>query len=325
MTVERQTRDMIPVASGAFLPVDETMDRFHAMKVFVAVADAGSFARAAQHLRLSPPAVTRTIAQLEDRIGAPLMTRTTRSLTLTEAGMRFLESSKRLLVDLEEAERSAGGEVAAPAGHLNVTASVTLGRTHVTEVVAQYLAATPRVSVSLLLHDRIVNIVEEGIDIAVRIGELADSSLVGRKVGTVRRQLVASPSYLDRRGWPDRPEDLKLHDIIAFTGLLPNREWRFTDKGRQASVALSPRFEVNDAVSALSCALEGYGVTIALSYMVADAIRAGRLEPVLDEITPPPAPVQLVYPKNRIVAAKVRSFLDFAAPRLSRRLGELAS
>ncbi|MFZ1414822.1 MAG: LysR family transcriptional regulator [Defluviicoccus sp.] len=296
------------------------MDRLHAMKVFAAVADAGSLAGAAKRLRLSPPAVTRAIAALEEHLGVRLFNRTTRSLSLTEAGSRFLDSTRRLLSDMEEAERAAAGETAAPSGHLTISASVTLGRTHVAAVVLDFLRAEPRVSASLLLVDRLVNLVEEGIDVAVRIAQLQDSTIVARRIGAVRRVLVASPAYLAERGPPERPEDLKGHDVIAFTGLLSGREWRFAEDGRSAAVSITPRLEVNDASAAISGAERGDGITIALSYIVARAIAEGRLTTVLERFAPPAVPVHLVYPQGRTVAAKVRAFLDFAAPRLKQAL-----
>jgi DNA-binding transcriptional LysR family regulator len=286
------------------------------MEVFAAVADAGSLAGAAKRLRLSPPAVTRAIAALEERLGVRLFNRTTRSLSLTEAGVRFLDRTRRLLDDLGDAEKTAAGEAATPAGHLAISASVTLGRTHVAAVVLDFLKAEPRVTASLLLLDRVVNLIEEGIDVAVRIAQLPDTTLIARRVGTVRRVLVASPAYLAERGTPETPDDLKAHDIIAFTGLLPGREWRFVDGGRGAAVTLAPRLEVNDATAAIGGALRGGGITIALSYMVAQAIADARLSVVLDRYTPPAVPVQLVYPQGRAMAAKVRAFLDFATPRL---------
>lgn len=296
------------------------MDRWHTMEVFVAVADAGSLAGAAKGLRLSPPAVSRAIAALEERLGVRLFNRTTRSLSLTEAGVRFLDSSRRLLAEFAEAERAAAGETATPSGHLTITASVSFGRSHIAPVVLDFLRAQPRVSASLLLLDRVVNIVEEGIDVAVRIAHLADSTLIARPVGSVRRVLVAGPAYLAQRGKPEVPQDLKDHDIIAFTGLLPGREWRFVDGTGSASVTLAPRLEVNDAAASIAGAERGDGITIALSYMVSDALREGRLIPILDRFAPPAVPVQLVYPRGRSVAAKVRAFLDFAAPRLKATL-----
>jgi DNA-binding transcriptional LysR family regulator len=296
------------------------MDRLHAMEVFAAVAEAGSFAGAAKRLRLSPPAVTRAVAALEERLGVRLFNRTTRSLNPTEAGLRFLTSTQRLLAELDEAERSAAGTTAVPSGHLVVTAPVTFGRAHVAPVLAAFLQAQPKVTAALLLLDRVTSLVEEGIDVAVRIGQLPDSTLVARRVGEVRRLLVASPAYLAAHGVPERPEALKEHAVIAFSGLLPGRDWRFVENGRATTVTLAPRLEINDALAALEVAERGHGITLALSYMVGPLLAAGRLVPVLEAFAPPPAPVQIVHPQSRLVAAKVRAFLDFATPRLKERL-----
>lgn len=299
------------------------MDRLHEIEVFVAVADAGSFAKAGGRMRLSPPAITRAISALEDRLGARVFNRTTRSLTITEVGQRFLENARRILSDLDTAEKEAVGETAVPHGHLSVTASVTFGRSALAPIVCAFLSQNPRVSVSVILLDRLTNLIEEGIDVAVRIGHLPDSSLVAKKVGAVRRILVASPDYLARRGTPLTPADLRLHSMIAFTGLMPNREWRFTDGRSGQSVSFMPRLEINDAVAAIGAAEMGDGITIALSYMVADKIRDGRLVPVLDELTPAGVPVSLVYPQSRLISPKVRAFVDFATPRLRTALDEM--
>lgn len=300
------------------------MDRLHELEVFVAVADAGGLARAGARLRISPPAVTRAVASLEQRLGARLFNRTTRSLSLTEAGVRFLASTRRLLAEFGAAERDALGESAAPSGELNVTASVSFGRMTLAPIVRKFLTQQPQVSASLLLLDRIVNLVEEGIDVAVRIGQLPDSNLVSRRVGEVRRVLVASPRYLAKRGRPATPAQLKGHRLIAFTGLMPNREWRFGEGRSAVHVAVAPRLEINDASAAIAAAEAGEGITIALSYMVAPALARGRLETLLDAFMPQAVPVQLLYPHSQLVAPKLRAFVDFAAPRLSEALLEVA-
>lgn len=300
------------------------MDRLHELEVFIAVADAGSFVKAGARLRLSPPAVTRAISALEERLGARVFNRTTRSLTITDVGQRLLESARRVLADLDAAEKEAVGETAVPKGHLNITASVTFGRSALAPVVCGFLAQYPRVTMSVLLLDRVVNLVEEGVDVAVRIGHLPDSTLIAKRVGAVHRILVASPEYLARRGVPAVPADLRHHAVIAFTGLMPSREWRFRTGQKTGSVAVQPTFEINDAAPAIQAAAMGHGITIALSYMVSEQIRDGTLVPILQAFTLPPQPVHLVSPHVRLVAPKIRAFLDFAAPRLKGALDRLA-
>jgi len=301
------------------------MDRFREMEVFMAVAEVESFAGAARRLRLSPPAVTRAVSSLEERLGARLINRTTRSLSLTEAGARYLESSRRLLAELEEAEREAAGETATPTGNLRVTASVTFGRVALIRIVAGFLAAHPGVSASLVLFDRVVNLVEEGFDVGIRIGSLPDSSLRSRRVGSVQRLLVASPDYLAEHGAPNHPAELRAHSVIGFTGLMPNAEWRFFEDGAQAKVTLKPRLEVNDAAAAITAAESGYGITSPLCYMVGGRIRSGRLSPVLKAFWPEPAPVQIIYPHARLMAPKVRAFVDWTVPQLQSELKSLSA
>jgi DNA-binding transcriptional LysR family regulator len=296
------------------------MDRLHSMEVFAAVADAGSLAGAARRLRLSPAAVTRAVAALEDRLGARLLNRTTRSLSLTEAGMGFLASVRRMLADLDEAERLATGAAGTPQGHLRVTAPVTFGRMHLMPVLAAFLDRQPRLTASLTVLDRVAHLIEEGFDVAVRIARLPDSTLVARRIGEVRRLLVAGPSYLARRGRPGSPEDLTAHEVVAFAGLFPGGAWRYERDGRPQAIELAPRLAVNDAAAAIAAAERGEGITGVLSYMVAPQLAAGTLVPLLAELSPPPVPVQLVYPQSRLVAAKVRAFVDFAAPRLARAI-----
>ncbi|GAO01750.1 LysR family transcriptional regulator [Anaeromyxobacter sp. PSR-1] len=299
------------------------MDRVHQLQVLVAVAETGGFARAGARLRISPPAVTRAISALEARLGARLFNRTTRTVRPTEAGLRLLERARRLLADLETAEREAAGERAAPTGHLTLTASVTFGRWALAPAVRAFLGLHPGVTASLVLVDRVVNLVEEGVDVAVRIGQLPDSDLVARRLGEIRRVLVASPAYLRTRGAPASPARLREHAVIAFTGLQAGREWSFSEGGRRVGVAVVPRLVVNDALAALDAAEAGEGITVALSYLVAERIAAGRLVPVLGRFAPAPAPVQLVHPHARLVAPKVRAFVDFAAPRLAAAIAAL--
>ncbi len=300
------------------------MDRFHELKVLLAVADTGGFAKAAARLNTSPPAITRAIAGLEARLGVELVTRTTRRVHLTESGQLLSARARHLLSDLEAAEREATGEAATPAGTLTITASLTMGRSILAPIVSAFLEAHPPVTARVVLADRITNLVEEGIDVALRVGALPDSSLILRGVGEVRRLLVASPDYLRRRGMPRTPADLKQHAIIGFSGLMPNREWSYVSDKGTSRLALQPRLEINDAAAAIGAAEAGDGITLALSYMVAAQIREGRLMPILERYALPGAPVQLVYPESRIVAPKVRAFVDFAAPRLRAALTDVS-
>ncbi len=292
------------------------MDRFNELKVFVSVAENGGFAKAAARLRSSPPAVTRTVAALEQRVGVQLFNRTTRMVSMTEAGRRFLEHARRILTDLDVAESELAGESTMPSGHLTITSPVTMGRMMLPSIVTDFLHAHPHVTAKVLLFDRITNLIEEGIDVGLRVGQLPDSSLIARQVGEVGRILVASPAYLSKHGRPKDPTDLKRHSMIAFTGLLPSREWVFGEAKTARRITLKPRFEINDAAAAIAAAEGGGGITIALSYMVARQIGERRLQQVLGSFAPSAVPVQLVYPESRLVAPKVRAFVDYAAPKL---------
>ncbi|MGB8316415.1 MAG: LysR family transcriptional regulator [Aestuariivirga sp.] len=296
------------------------MDRFNELRVFVAVADCAGLAKAAKLIHSSPPAVTRTLSALEERLGVRLFDRTTRSLRLTGPGVKFLDDARRVLADLEHAEQEVAGQSKVVSGNLMMTASLTFGRLVLQPIVLDFLAANPRINVSLLLFDRVVDLVDEGFDLAVRIADLPDSTLVSRHVGDVRPILVASPAYLARHGAPRTPNDLRLHMIIAQTALMPNREWRFSRDGKPARITLPARLEINDAHACIHAAERGDGITIALSYMVAEAVRDGRLAPVLQEFSPRPVPVNLIFAQRRIIAPKVRAFIDFAAPRLAAAL-----
>lgn len=292
------------------------MDRFHELRVFIAVADSSGLAKAAAAIHSSPPAVTRTLASLEERLGVRLFDRTTRSLRLTEPGMKFLEDARRVLGDLDDAEQDVAGQSKMVSGHLTITASRNFGRSMLQPIVLDFIDANPRISVTMQLFDRVVDLIDEGVDLAVRIANMPDSSLVSRHVGDVTRMLVASPAYLSRRGVPKAPGDLLLHTIIAHSTLMPNREWRFSKAGKPARITLPARLEVNDAYACIDAAELGKGITIVLSYMVVKAIHEGRLVPVLPEFTPPPVSVSFIYAQRRMVMPKVRAFIDFAAPRL---------
>jgi DNA-binding transcriptional LysR family regulator len=254
--------------------------------------------------------VTRLIAALENRLGARLLQRTTRSVALTDAGARYLERARRILSDVEEAEIMAEGERANPKGRLVVSAPIGFGRLHVSPVLNIYLRRYRDVSAELRLEDRMINLVEEGIDLAVRIGHLPDSSLVARHVGDMRRIIVASPAYLKSRGEPKRPEDIPAHDTIQFGAPSASAEWQFADGKGEARLGYSPRFTTNNADAAIQYAEAGGGLTRVMAYQAVDAIKSGRLKVVLAKFEPPPLPIHLIYPTSRLLSAKVRTFVD---------------
>ena len=286
------------------------MDRIDAMQAFVAVADLEGFAPAARKLKLSPPAVTRLVAALEERLGARLLQRTTRSVTLTDAGSRYLERARRILADVEEAERAAEGERTRPSGRLVVSAPLGFGRLHVSPVMSAYLKRYPEVSGELRLEDRMINLVEDGIDLAVRIGHLADSTLVARHVGEMRRIVVASPAYLKARGEPKSPEAVASHDTIQFGNAVGVADWRFLEAGKEVRVTYNPRLSSNSSDAALQYAAEGGGLTRVMAYQAAAALKAGKLRIVLEKFELPAVPIHIVYPTSRLLSAKVRTFID---------------
>jgi len=286
------------------------MDRIDAMQAFVAVADLQGFAPAARKLGLSPSAVTRLIAALEDRLGARLLQRTTRQVTLTDAGARYLERARRILADVEEAEAAAEGERTRPSGRLVVSAPVGFGRLHVSRVMSAYLKRHGEVAGELRLEDRVINLVEDGVDLAVRIGHLPDSSLVARQVGEMPRIVVASPDYLKRRGEPKTPAAIAAHDTIQFAATAAPPDWRFVEDGREVRVTSAPRFTTNSSDAAIQYAETGGGLTRVMFYQAADALKAGRLKIVLAKFEEPPLPIHLVYPTSRLLSAKVRAFVD---------------
>ncbi|MGY3620540.1 DNA-binding transcriptional LysR family regulator [Bradyrhizobium sp. USDA 10063] len=291
------------------------------MQAFVAVADLQGFAPAARKLGLSPSAVTRLIAALEERVGARLLQRTTRSVTLTDAGSRYLERIRRILADLEEAEEAVEGERTRPAGRLVISAPVGFGRLHVSPMVTAYLKRYPDVGADLRLSDRMINLVEEGVDLAVRIGHLPDSTLVARHVGEMRRIVVASKEYLNARGEPKRPSDISAHDTIQFGGMTAAPDWRFVEGGQEVRVSSSPRFSSNSADAAIQYAEAGGGLTRVLAYQAAAALKAGRLRIVLAKFEQPPLPIHIVYPTSRLLSAKVRTFIDLVAETADWRFG----
>jgi DNA-binding transcriptional LysR family regulator len=292
------------------------MDRLDALSTFIAILDAGSLAAASRRLHRSAPAVTRMLAALEDELGTRLIERTTRRLAPTETGRRLADDARRLLAEVEDVMRPEA-DVTGLRGTLRVSAPLVFGRLHITPLVSTFLGAHPDLRVDLLLSDQYIDLIEHGIDVALRIGALPDSSLVSRRVGQVRRLTVASPSYLDAHGTPGEPRGLGDHAIIVTSGSSGSPEWRFRFGSRERSVALTPRLTVNQVDAALFAARAGHGVARALSYQVDDDIKAGRLVRLLEEFETPPLPVQLIVPSTRLMPVRVRRFLDFAVERLS--------
>ena len=298
------------------------MDRLDAMAAFVAVADLKGFAPAARRLKLSAPAVTRLIAGLEQHLGARLLQRTTRSVALTDTGARYLQRARAIIAEVAEADASVQAERSRPSGALVVSAPVGFGRMHVTPVMSAYLRTYSEVRGELRLEDRLVSLVEEGIDCAVRIGHLADSSVVARAVGQMRRIVVASPAYLARRGMPSVPAEIKDHDTIQFGAAAASPEWRFVVDGRDVLVPCAPRFATNSADAAIWHAEHDGGLTRVLAYQAAAGLAAGRLQIVLRDYEQPPLPIHLVYPTQRLLSAKVRAFIDRVVETCDWRFGE---
>ncbi|MGI9524605.1 MAG: LysR family transcriptional regulator [Hyphomicrobiaceae bacterium] len=292
------------------------VDRLQTMTVFVAVAEEAGFAPAARKLGMSPPAVTRAISELEERLGARLLHRTTRSTQLTEAGARYLSDCRRIIADLDEAERHAASIHAAPRGQITISASVPFGSKVLMPIIFELMDEYPELSVSMPLANRIVHMFEDGIDIAVRIADLPDSSLIATRVGFVKRILCASPSYLDSRGRPQSPGDLKDHAIINFANMTPSSEWPFAKDGLIKQVKLESQFRVNNADLAIGAALAGRGITRVLSYMISSELAAQKLEIVLPDWTPPLVPIHIVHKEAGQTSARVRATVDFLVARL---------
>lgn len=300
------------------------MDRLEAMGVFRATVDEGSLSAAGRRLGMPLATVSRKLSELERRLGARLLQRSTRGLALTDAGVDYLAAARRILDDVAEAESAAAGEYHAPRGELVVTAPILFGKLHVVPVIIEFLAAYPEVDVRLQLGDRLLNLVDDHVDLAVRIGELPDSALVARRVGSVREVTCAGPAYLAAHGEPDHPDGLARHACITFTGLEGAKTWTFVEAGRPLAVAVHSRLIVDTADAAIDAAVAGAGITRALSYQVDAARRAGSLRPILEPFAAAPLPVSLLYVRQERLPLKLRAFIDFAEPRLRERVTGLA-
>ena len=305
------------------IPEYETMDRFKQLETFVAVADAHGFNAAARQLQMSPPSVTRLIADLEERIGTRLFVRTTRQVSLTEAGERLHLDAARILADLEIVEASAVGAHVEPQGVLTITAPLMFGHRFIAPIIRDYLDTYPAVAARTLFLDRVVNLIDEGLDVALRIGELPDSSLKAVRVGSLRRVTVAAPAYLKANRRPRKPKDLVDHKIILPAGLNPVPNWEFVADRKRQLVSLSPALSCNTIDVALDAACAGWGITRLLSYQVADALKSGDLVEVLGKFEDRTLPIHLMHSEGQLTAAKIRTFVDFAAKALRQHARQL--
>jgi DNA-binding transcriptional LysR family regulator len=298
----------------------KAMDRFGAMTILLKVAEMGSFSAAAKRLDVPLATVSRRIAELETHLKTRILNRSSRRLSLTEAGRLFVEASKRILEQLDEAERAAMGIHKDPQGHVTVTAPIAFGRIHMIPIVADFLATYPDIDLKLVLADRLLHLLESDIDVALRIGELDDSSFIASRVGTARRVTCASPAYLALHGRPQKPEDLRSHLCVTFDNLAASQTWRFSSPNGDVLVPIRSRLVVTTAEAAAAGAVAGVGLTRLLSYQILEAKRAGQLELVLENYELQPWPVNLIYTGQQLLPAKLRAFLDFAVPRLRSRL-----
>jgi DNA-binding transcriptional LysR family regulator len=293
------------------------MDRLDSMSILVTVAETGSLSAAARHLGTPLTTVSRKISDLEGYLKTQLLTRSSRRIALTDAGKSYVAASKRILEEVGEAERIAAGEYTAPKGELSVTAPIVFGRLHLVPVLADFLRAYPDIDVRLTLSNRQVNLTEEGIDAALRVGDLPDSSLIATRVGTIRRVFAASPSYLETRGTPQKPADLVGHDCVGVQGFTGPSFWGVAS---DAEVPVRYRLIVNSTDAACEAAKEGMGIVSVFSHHVATAFRDGTLLPVLPDVERGELPLSLVRPSGEYLPLKLRAFLDFVTPRLKSRL-----
>lgn len=298
------------------------MNRLESMSILVTAVEVGSLSAASRRLGVPLATVSRKVSELEAHLGTRLLNRSSRRLTLTDTGRSYVAACKRILDEVEEAERTASGEYSAPRGDLVITAPVVFGRLHVLPVVSEFLKAYPEIDIRILLGDRVANLFEDRVDLAVRIGELPDSSLVATRVGAIRHVVCASPAYLAARGTPRSPGDLGAHDCVTFEVLMAPEAWVFANGKSDVSVPIHSRLVVNTAEAAIDAAIAGVGITRVLSYQIATATHAGTLAIALQGFEPAPWPVSLVYNGGRLLPLKLRAFLDFTAPRLKARLAE---
>lgn len=288
------------------------MDRLYTMSIFLAVVDEGGFAPAARKLQISPPVVTRAVTELEETMGVRLLTRTTRVVRVTDVGARYAADCRRILADVADSEQAAAGTHAQPRGRLVITSSVLFGAMYVTPVVTEYLRRYPETEVECRFVDRVVNLIDEGIDVAIRLGHLPDSSYQAVQVGQVRQVVCASPGYLAARGIPLKPEELAGHDIVLASALTASPDWRFEAERQPIVVRVHPRIVSTSNDAAIAAVVHGFGLTRVISYMVAPQLAAGQLKTVLTQYESAPVPVNVVHHEGRRSTPKVRAFIDLA-------------
>lgn len=297
------------------------MDRLEAMTILVAAVDTGSLSAASRHLRIPLATVSRRVSELEEHLNVRLLHRGNRKLVLTDIGQSYVASCRRIMEEIAEVERAASGEYRAPQGELIITAPAVLGRSHLLPIVVEFLRAFPDVRMRLQLTDRHVNLVEEHVDLAVRIGELPDSSTIAMRVGAVGLVLCASPAYLKKRGTPKQPADLAAHDCVIHEGHATSYNWGFFTEESAQTVQIPSHLAVSLGEAAVAAAAAGAGIARVLSYLIDDLVKSRSLVKLLEAYEPPPIPVSLIYPSQRQVPLKLRAFLDFSIPRLRQRLG----
>ncbi len=296
------------------------MDRLEAMSVIIAVTETGSFSAASRRLRSPVATVSRKVAELESRLQAQLFQRSSRQMTLTDAGRSYIEACKRIIEQVDDAEREVSGEYRTPKGDLAVTAPWGLGHMHLVPIAVEFLNAYPDIALRLVLTDRVVNTIEENIDVSIRIGVLPDSNMIAARIGSVRFVLCASPSYLAARGHPKEPGDLCNHDCITVDSNAPQRSWKFAQGGREIAAPIQSRLTVNDSEAAIDAAVAGAGIARVMSYKMEAARRSGALVAMLKDFELEPLPMHIVYAERKPVPLKLRAFLNWVTPRLKARL-----
>jgi DNA-binding transcriptional LysR family regulator len=302
------------------------MDRLEAMSILLLTVEKGSFSAAARELRIPLPTVSRKVSELEAHLGTPLLIRTTRRLTLTDAGTAYVAAAKRILEEVNEAERMAAGEFITPRGELVLTAPMLFGRLHLLPIVTEFLVTFPEIDVRLVLSDRNLHLIDDHVDMAVRIGALPDSSMIATRVGSMRTVVCASPEFLGTHGYPKTPEDLSDMPCVGFDMLAARSNWVFQGRDAKAAIQIEvrPRLITSTAEAAVWAAVQGVGVTRELHYQCAQGVSDGKLEIVLPAYEPAPLPIHLLHAGRGALPLKMRAFLDFAAPRLRERLDHLS-